>query len=73
MNEDLPVTEAEKSKWRSLMILDVTHSKVKDLAQLHRLPLNQMVEYLVERAWVSSFEAPQPPQKPVSTGFRSKA
>jgi hypothetical protein len=73
MNEDLPVTEAEKSKWRSLMILDVTHAKVKDLAQLHRLPLNQMVEYLVERAWVSSFEAPQPPQKPVSTGFRSKA
>ena len=73
MNEDLPVTEAEKSKWRSLMILDVTHAKVKDLAQLHRLPLNQMVEYLVERAWVSSFEAPQIPQRPVSTGFRSKA
>lgn len=63
----------EKSKWKSLMILGVTHSKVKDLAQMHRLPLNQMVEYLVERAWIAAFEAPKPPEKPVNTGFRSKA
>lgn len=63
----------EEKKWKSLMIMANTHTKIKDLAQLHRIPLNQMVEYLVERAWASAFNAPKVPEKPVNTGFRSKA
>lgn len=63
----------EEKKWKSLMIMANTHTKIKDLAQLHRIPLNQMVEYLVERAWVASFEVQKTPEKPVNTTFRSKA
>jgi hypothetical protein len=60
-------------KWKSVMVLATSHDKIKDLATLHKLPLNQMLEHLVERAWIAAFDPQAKPAIQVPTTFRSKA
>jgi len=60
-------------KWKSVMILATSHSKIKDLATLHRLPINQMLEYLVDKAWIAAFDPQAKPAIQVPSTFRSKA
>ena len=60
-------------KWKSVMVLATSHDKIKDLATLHKLPLNQMLEYLVDKAWISAFDSKAQPAIQVPTSFRSKA
>ena len=60
-------------KWKSVMVLATSHDKIKDLATLHKLPLNQMLEYLVDKAWISAFDPKAQPAIQVPTSFRSKA
>jgi len=60
-------------KWKSVMVLATSHSKIKDLATLHRIPLNQMLEYLVDRAWIAAFDPKAKPAIQVPSTFRSKA
>lgn len=62
-------------KWKSVMILADSHTKIKDLSAFYRLPINQTLEYLVERAWIAAFNKDAQPsiQVPSTPVFRSKA
>jgi hypothetical protein len=63
----------DSSKWKSVMVTKDTHDKIRDLSSLHRLSINQVLTYLVEKAWDAGFVTPVKavPAKP--TTFRSKA
>ena len=59
------------------MIQVLTHEKIKDLAHVQRLPINNVLESLVDQAWEKSFGPPVKPSpylEPKIEGvFRSKA
>ena len=67
----------DKAKWKSVMIQVSTHEKIKDLAHLQKLPINNVLEGLVDQAWERFFGAPVKPSPylaPKTEGvFRSKA
>ena len=61
----------DSTKWKSVMVPVDIHNKIKDLAGIHRLPINQALEYVVGKAWDDIF-LPKKEAPPKST-FRSRA
>jgi hypothetical protein len=62
----------DSTRWKSIMVTPDTHSKIRDLSSIHRLPISQVLTYLVNKAWDDAFErkAYVPPSK---SNFKSKA
>lgn len=66
----------DKTKWKSVIIQVSTHEKIKDLAHMHKLPINHVLERLVEEAWGKFFRPSvqrSPYLEPPKGVFRSKA
>lgn len=63
----------DSSKWKSVMVTKDTHDKIRDLSSLHKLSINQVLTYLVDKAWDSGFVTPVKAVPANPTTFRSKA
>jgi hypothetical protein len=63
----------DKNKWKSVVVLTETHSKIKDIAHFQKLPLNQSLEWIVNEKWESIFvQNLSKPVQPTDNKFRSR-
>jgi len=67
----------DKTKWKSVIVQVATHEKIRDLAHFQKLPINHVLERLVDEAWNKIYgprTAPSPYLDQAPKGvFRSKA